>query len=77
MKWTGRWNENHWHDTDRKYTFSNGAYIEFFSPEAVLGARRNILYINEANNINDENYHQLAVRTSDEIYLDFNPTDEF
>lgn len=77
MKWTGRWNENHWHDTDRKYTFSNGSYIEFFSPEAVLGARRNILYINEANNITYENYHQLSVRTSDEIFIDFNPAGEF
>lgn len=77
MKWTGRWNENHWHDTDRKYTFSNQAYIEFFSPEAVLGSRRNILYVNEANNISYENYHQLAVRTSGEIFIDFNPSDEF
>lgn len=77
MKWTGRWNENHWHDTDRKYTFSNGAYIEFFSPEAVLGARRDVLYINEANNITYENYHQLSVRTSGEIFIDYNPSAEF
>lgn len=77
MKWTGRWNENHWHDTDRKYTFANGAYIEFFSPEAVLGARRDVLYINEANNITYENYHQLSIRTAQEIYIDFNPSDEF
>ena len=77
MKWTGRWNENNWHDTDRKYTFANGAYMEFYSPEAILGARRNILYINEANNISYTDYHQMSVRTSDDIFIDFNPSNEF
>lgn len=77
MKWTGRWNENHWNATDRKYTFHNEAYIEFFSPESVLGSRRNILYVNEANNVKYEDYVQLAMRTSDLIFLDYNPAAEF
>lgn len=77
MKWTGRWNENHWNATDRKYTFHNESYIEFFSPESVLGSRRNILYVNEANNIKYEDYVQLAMRTSDLIFLDYNPAAEF
>lgn len=77
MKWTGRWNENHWNATDRKYTFHNDSYIEFFSPESVLGSRRNILYVNEANNIKYEDYVQLAMRTSDLIFLDYNPAAEF
>lgn len=77
MKWTGRWNENHWNATDRKYTFHNESYIEFFSPESVLGSRRNILYVNEANNIRYEDYVQLAMRTSDLIFLDYNPAAEF
>jgi phage terminase large subunit len=77
MKSTGRWNEDSWNATDRKYTFFNGSYIEFFSPEAILGARRNILYLNEANNISFSDYHQLAVRTSNDIYIDFNPDQEF
>lgn len=77
MKWTSRWHEERFNATDRKYTFGNGSYIEFYSPEAVLGARRNILYVNEANNISYQDYHQLAVRTSDEIWIDFNPANEF
>jgi phage terminase large subunit len=36
-----------------------------------------VLYINEANNISFESYHQLAIRTSGDIWLDFNPTSEF
>lgn len=77
MKATGRFIENNYNISDRKYTFSNGSYIEFFSPEAVLGARRDILYVNECNNISFEDYHQLAIRTNKEIFLDYNPANEF
>jgi phage terminase large subunit len=77
MDQTGRFNRSNWNATDRKYTFSNGSYMEFFSPESVLGSRRNILYINEANNIHYADYHQLAIRTSADIYIDFNPAAEF
>ncbi len=77
MKWTGRWFDEFYNATDRKFTFPNGSYIEFYSPESVLGARRNVLYINEANNITYNDYHQLAVRTSGDIYIDFNPANEF
>lgn len=77
MKLTGRFFESRYNATDRKYTFANGSYIEFFSPESVLGARRHILYVNEANNVTYEDYHQLAVRTEHDIYIDFNPANEF
>src|SRR5690606_9116840 len=45
--------------------------------DKVRGPRRNILYMNECNNINFETYHQLAIRTDKEIWLDYNPTHEF
>lgn len=77
MKITGRWFPERYNASDRKYTFANGSYIEFFSPESVLGARRDILYINEAINITYQDYHQLAIRTRLDIYLDFNPSDTF
>lgn len=77
MKETGRWIDDHFHKTDRKYTFSSGSFIEFFSPESVLGSRRTHLYINECNYITFEDYHQLSIRTSEEIYLDWNPSNEF
>jgi phage terminase large subunit len=77
MRMTGRFFEDRWNISDRKYTFANGSFIEFYSPESVLGARRTTLYINEANYITYEDYHQLAIRTSGDIYLDYNPSDEF
>lgn len=80
MEMTGRYIDANWNRSLLTYKFSNGSYIEFFSAEQeskLRGARRNILYINEANNISFESYHQLAIRTSQDIYLDFNPTSEF
>lgn len=77
MRYTQRWDATCWHDTDKRYTFKNGSYIEFFSPESILGARRTDLFVNEANNILFEDYHQLAIRTSDEIWIDYNPSEEF
>lgn len=78
MKSTGRYVEDRYNKTDRIYRFSNGSFIEFFSPESILGARRNVLYINECNRgITFSDYHQLAIRTSHDIYLDYNPANEF
>lgn len=80
MKATNRYIDKHWHRTTFTYTFANGSYIEFFSADQedkVRGPRRNILYINECNNISFETYHQLAIRTSLSIWLDFNPSNEF
>lgn len=80
MKATGRYIDSNYNRTLLTYTFSNGSYIEFFSADQedkVRGPRRNILYINECNNITFETYHQLAIRTSDTIWLDFNPSESF
>ena len=80
MQWTGRWNADRWNKTLLTYNFANGSSIEFFSADSegrLRGARRQIVYINEANNIDFESYYQLAIRTSDAIYIDFNPTHEF
>lgn len=80
MKATNRFVESRWHKTLFTYTFYNNSYIEFFSVDTegrLRGARRNVLFINEANNITFEAYYQLAIRTSDDIYLDYNPSREF
>ena len=77
MKATGRFIDKNYNATDRKYTFTNGSYMEFFSPESVLGSRRDILFINECNHVTFEDFHQLAIRTKQEIYLDYNPAAEF
>lgn len=69
-----------WNKTDYIYTFEKGSKIEFFSadqPGKVRGPRRQVLFINEANNIPFETFTQLEVRTSKLVWLDWNPTHEF
>ena len=76
----GRYTDANFNKSTLKYTFANGSYIEFFSvdqPDKLRGARRNILYVNECNNIDFESYYQLAIRTSGDIWLDYNPTSTF
>ena len=69
-----------WNKTDYTYTFETGSRIEFFSadqPSKVRGPRRDVLFINEANNIPYEAFDQLEVRTKKIIWLDWNPTNEY
>jgi phage terminase large subunit len=80
MKDTKRWNQNRWNASDFKYTFANGSFIEFFSADVdskLRGARRDRLYINECNNISFAAYTELAMRTKQSIFLDWNPSSEF
>lgn len=77
----GLYSEEEHNKTDQKYTFTKtGSYIEFFGadePGRLRGPGRHILFINEANLISYESYLQLAMRTTQTIFIDFNPADEF
>lgn len=80
MAETGRLKAHQFNKTTLKYTFENGSYIEFFSadqPDRLRGARRTTLYVNECNNISFDAYHQLSIRTSEDIWLDYNPVSTF
>lgn len=80
METQGYWKAENWNKTDYTYTFETGTKIEFFSadqPGKVRGPRRDVLFINEANNISYETYTQLEVRTKRIVWLDWNPVSEF
>ena len=80
LKALNRYDDRKYNKTTLKYEFSNGSYIEFFStdqPDRLRGARRTDLFVNECNNISFESYQQLSVRTSNNIWLDYNPTNLF
>jgi phage terminase large subunit len=69
-----------WDVTNSIYTFETGSKIEFFSvdqPEKVRGARRDRLFINEANNVPFSAFEELEVRTKEFVFLDWNPTNSF
>lgn len=72
--------DDNWNRTNYTYTFETGSVIEFFSadqPDKLRGARRDRLFINEANNVHFEAFQQLEVRTKEFVFLDWNPTTEF
>jgi phage terminase large subunit len=80
MQAHGYYDDNEWSRTDFTYSFSNGSKMEFFSadqPGKVRGPRRDVLFVNEANNIDYESFDQLRIRTRKVIWLDWNPTNEF
>ena len=80
MKWTNRYFDDRYNKSHLRYDFANGSFIEFFSADdssKLRGARRDILYINECNNITFDAYNEMAIRTRKEVYLDFNPANEF
>ncbi len=68
-----------WNKTDSTLYLPNGTIIEFFSVDTMgaHGARRDVLYVNEANRISWETFSQLEVRTRHKIIIDFNPVNEF
>jgi len=74
------WRDTSWNATDSIYTFETGNQIEFFSTDngdKLRGARRDWLFVNEANNVTFDAFEQLEVRTKKGVYVDYNPTNEF
>ena len=79
MDMIGMYEPENFNKSSLIYTFNNGSYIEFFSADAeskLRGARRDVLFVNECNNITWDAYYQLAIRTRKFIYLDYNPVSE-
>jgi phage terminase large subunit len=72
--------DDRWNKTDYIYTYETGSIIEFFSadqPGKVRGPRRDVLFVNEANNISYETYTQLEIRSKKIVWLDWNPVSDF
>jgi phage terminase large subunit len=70
------YNENDWHSVDGYYQLGTNL-IEWFSVDdetKLRGRKRDYLFINEATEVTYDEYIQLALRTSDRIVMDLNPS---
>lgn len=79
LKMENVYDEQHHNMSDNIYNIGKSK-IEFFSVEdssKVRGARRDILFVNEANNINYDAFTEMEVRTSKQVFIDFNPVSSF
>ena len=66
------------HKQEGYYVLPNGSIIEFFSTDEsqkLRGRKRDMLFINEGNEISRDEYTQLAIRTTGMIIIDYNPSD--
>lgn len=79
LKTNGLYDETLHNKSSSEFKFK-GNTIEFISldnPTKIRGRKRDLLYINEANEITFEDWQQLIFRTTGRVILDYNPSDEF
>ena len=75
----GEFDDTRYNKTEQTYSFGKGT-IEFFpadEPSKMRGGRRDILFINEANNVAYTAFEELDIRTRLFTFLDWNPVSEF
>jgi phage terminase large subunit len=73
----GIYDEGRFNQSDRIYTFDNGTTISFVNtddPEKLRGFKSDVLFIDEASEVDEESYFQLAIRTTGKIIMAYNPT---
>lgn len=73
----GIYKSDDFNTSDRIYNLPNGSTISFLNtddPEKLRGVKSDILFIDEASEIDEESYFQLSIRCSGPIILAFNPT---
>lgn len=74
----GLYDDKNHNKTEHIYRYENGSTIEFFSIDLatkVRGRKRDICYVNEANELSLDDFTQLAIRTSQTIIMDYNPSE--
>ena len=77
VKDAGLYNEAKHNKTENTYEL-NGNLIEFFSVDdaaKIRGRKRDILFCNEANELELEDWRQLLLRTTGKVIVDYNPSD--
>ena len=69
-------NEDSWNVSDRTYKLQDSTiqFINSDDPEKLRGLKSDILFIDEASEIDEESYFQLSIRTTGKIILAYNPT---
>jgi len=73
------YNEDYHNKSNSEYIL-NGNLIEFISldqPQKVRGRKRDLAFLNEANEFYWEDWQQIVFRTTGRIILDYNPSDSF
>ena len=73
------YDESNHNKSDLSYTL-NGNLIEFISvdnPTKLRGRKRNFAWLNETTEFSYEDFQQIVFRTTEQVYLDYNPSDPY
>jgi len=79
LKQYGLYNEEAHNKSNSEYIL-NGNLVEFVSldqPQKIRGRKRDLAFLNEANELTFEDWQQIVFRTNGRIILDYNPSDTF
>ena len=76
LKSIGIWKEDDFNISDRIYRLGESTiqFVNSDDPEKLRGLKSDILFVDEASEIDEESYFQLSIRTSGKIILAYNPT---
>lgn len=75
----GLYHDQNYNKTESTYQLGK-VLFEFFGmdePQKSRGRSRDVLWCNEANELTTEDFFQLNIRTTGQVFMDFNPSDEF
>lgn len=73
----GVWDSRAFNKSELIYRFGNGSAVEFFSvddEQKIRGRKRDILFVNEANELSFIDWQQLKMRTTRFSIIDYNPS---
>lgn len=76
LKGLNIWKDENFNVTDRQYKL-NDSMVQFLSTDdadKLRGIKSDILFIDEASEVDEESYFQLSIRTTNRIILAYNPT---
>lgn len=79
MRGAGIYYQKNHNRSDNIYRYKTNE-VEFISvdeEQKIRGRKRKYLWMNEANEFSYEDFKQLNMRTTGQIFLDYNPSDEF
>ncbi|KKN71752.1 hypothetical protein LCGC14_0418180 [marine sediment metagenome] len=79
VKQLGMYSEDRHNKTDYTFAYNNNL-LEFLAvddEQKMRSRKRHDLWINEGNELTYDEFRQLVMRTSGQVYIDFNPSDQF
>jgi phage terminase large subunit len=78
LKSFGQYEVKRHNKTEHTYTFKNGSIVEFFSvdnEQKIRGRKRDYAFVDEANQLWEDDFFQLNLRTTKKLVFLYNPSD--